>query len=208
MPAPYRHCLPFWRYFLERASTARRGSGRFTNATPTAAIAFDFISARIAARRCIGKETATLRSAGSLSARSTHRHFRRPATRSGRSRCIRGSGCRRKWTTTDRTDRQPQIRSQNSDHAGHHLNSHDVPWVLSVAPLSPSDALLLKLDETSSGRPDVRIKPDRHLSIVRGSTVARSVVQHSLRDTSFPVDRAYRELPVKRSAGRSLCHWR
>jgi hypothetical protein len=33
-------------------------------------------------------------SAESQWVRSTHRHFRRPATRSGRSRCIRGSACR------------------------------------------------------------------------------------------------------------------
>jgi hypothetical protein len=38
-------------------------SGRSTNATPTAAIAFDFISARIAAARSIGREIATLPSA-------------------------------------------------------------------------------------------------------------------------------------------------
>ena len=35
------------------------GDGRFMNATPTAIIAFDFISARIAAARSIGKRIAT-----------------------------------------------------------------------------------------------------------------------------------------------------
>ena len=58
------------------------------------AVALDFISARIAAARSIGKGTAILRSAGSRWARLTHRPFRRPATRSGRSRCIRGSAYR------------------------------------------------------------------------------------------------------------------
>jgi hypothetical protein len=40
------------------------GGGRSTSATPTAVIAFDFISARIAAPRSIGKETAILLCAG------------------------------------------------------------------------------------------------------------------------------------------------
>ena len=40
-------------------------------------------------------------------AHSTHRHFRRPTTRSLRNRCIRGSVCRPGWTTTDRADHRP-----------------------------------------------------------------------------------------------------
>jgi hypothetical protein len=51
-----------------------------------------------------GKGTAILRSVESLWARLTHRPFRRPATRSGRSRCIRGSACRWGWTTTGKPD--------------------------------------------------------------------------------------------------------
>jgi hypothetical protein len=48
--------------------------------------------------------TATQRSAGSRRVHSTRRPFHRPATRSGRSRCIRGSVCRRGWTTISRAD--------------------------------------------------------------------------------------------------------
>jgi len=48
---------------------------------------------------------------GSQSARSTHRHFRRPATRSGRSRCVPGLVCRLEWNTTSRTDRQHQVKT-------------------------------------------------------------------------------------------------
>lgn len=66
--------------------------------------AFGFISARLAAALFFGKGTAILRSVESLWARLTHRPFRCPATRSGRSRCIRGSACRWGWTTTGKPD--------------------------------------------------------------------------------------------------------
>ncbi len=51
--------------------------------------------------------------AGSRWARSTRRPFHRPATRSGRSRCIRGSACRRGWSTTSRADRLSPIKRQS-----------------------------------------------------------------------------------------------
>src|SRR6185295_13267454 len=70
-------------------------SGRSTSETPTAAIAFDFISARIAAARSIGKETATPQLVGWQWGHSTHRPFSRLATRSGKSRCIHG------WSTSE-----------------------------------------------------------------------------------------------------------
>jgi hypothetical protein len=73
-------------------------------------IAFDFISARIAAPRSIGRETAILRSAEWPWALSRSRLSRRPAIRSGRSRCIRGSGCRRIWSTTGRVDHRSQFK--------------------------------------------------------------------------------------------------
>jgi hypothetical protein len=62
----------------------------------------------IAAARSIGKETATLRSAGSRWVRSTRRPSHRLATRSGRSRCIRGSACHRGSTTTGKADHRPR----------------------------------------------------------------------------------------------------
>ena len=97
-------------------------NGRFTSATPTAVIAFDFISARIAAARSIGKVTATQPSAGSRWARLTRQPFRRLATRSGRSRCIPGSGCRRKWSTTGRADHQSRKLWRTLDERAAHEN--------------------------------------------------------------------------------------
>src|SRR5205823_11675255 len=82
-------------------------NGRSMSATPTAPIAFDFISARIAAARCIRRETATPLSAVSRWARSTPRRLHRPATRSGSNGCTDGSACRKAWTTTSRVDRLP-----------------------------------------------------------------------------------------------------
>src|SRR5437763_15327638 len=76
-------------------------------ATLTAAIAFDFISARIAAARCTGKETAILLSVESPWGRLTRRRLRRPVTRSGRNGCTHGSACRKGWITTSRADRLP-----------------------------------------------------------------------------------------------------
>ena len=46
----------------------------------------------------------TQRSAESQWVHSTRQPFHRPATRSGRSQCIRGWACRRQWTTTRRAD--------------------------------------------------------------------------------------------------------
>jgi len=43
-------------------------------------------------------------------AHSTHRHFRRPTTRSLRNRCIRGWVCRPAWTTILRADHRSQIK--------------------------------------------------------------------------------------------------
>ena len=56
------------------------GERRSTSATPTAAIGFDFISARIVAPPSIGRETAILRSAEWPWALSISRLSRRPAT--------------------------------------------------------------------------------------------------------------------------------
>jgi hypothetical protein len=70
-----------------------------------------FHFARVAAPLPIGKGTATQWSAESQWARSTHRHFRRPAIRPGRRRSIRGSVCRRGWTTSARADHRPHERS-------------------------------------------------------------------------------------------------
>src|SRR5438270_13649623 len=75
------------------------------SAMPTAATAFDFISARTAAAPCTGKETATLLSAESQSALLTPPRLRRPATRSGRNGCTHGLACRKAWITTSRADR-------------------------------------------------------------------------------------------------------
>jgi hypothetical protein len=93
-------------------------SGRSTSATPTVAIAFDFISARIAAARSIGRETATPLSAESRWAHLTRWPFHRPATRSGRSQCIRGSACRRVRSITGKADHLSQIKRQNEMRLG------------------------------------------------------------------------------------------
>ena len=99
-------------------------SGRSTSATPTVAIAFDFISARIAAAPCIGKETATRLSAESQWARLTRRRLRRPATLSGRNGCTHGSTCRKAWITTSRADRLPHRLRTRSDEASSPTSGH------------------------------------------------------------------------------------
>jgi len=54
--------------------------------------------------------------------RSTRRHFHRPATRSGRSRSIRGLAYRRGWNTISRADhRLSESRAQLFDHHEQHL---------------------------------------------------------------------------------------
>ena len=50
---------------IRKSGSGLTASGRSMTAMPTAATAFDFISARTAAARCTGKETATLLSAES-----------------------------------------------------------------------------------------------------------------------------------------------
>ena len=101
----------------ECGSTA---TGRSTSATPTAPTAFDFIFAQVAVPPFIG--IATRRSVESQWVRSTRRHFHRPATRSGRSRSIRGLAYRRGWNTISRADhRLYESRAQLFDHHEQHL---------------------------------------------------------------------------------------
>ena len=56
---------------------------------------------------------AILRSAALRWVRLIRRPFRRPATQSGRSRCMVGSVCRRAWSTTGKADHRSQIKRRS-----------------------------------------------------------------------------------------------
>ena len=56
---------------------------------------------------------------------STRRRFRRPAIRSGKVRCIRGSACRRRWSTTRKADHQSRKLRGTLDQRAAHENRAD-----------------------------------------------------------------------------------
>ena len=103
------------------------GSGRSTSGMPTAAIAFDFISARIAAARCIGREIAILRSAGS-------RCSRRQASSSGSPRSVTCSA-------PMGTHRKSLSAQDRKGHPARKVEIRYIPLHLTYWPSSPSDQL-------------------------------------------------------------------
>jgi len=138
-----------------RKSRCGSMGGRSTSATPTAAIGFGFISARIAAPPSIGRETAIL-SAEWPWALSISRLSRRPASRFGRSRCVRGLACRRLWSTTGRLDHRSQFKR----------NILLARWCGSIANcLIPDTRPLLKFDLTTAMSLQSRSPPINRLRI-------------------------------------------